>query len=173
MQRRRWLAVVAGLWVLGCGYHWVSAGSALGPGVDWIEVRPLENLSTEAGMEQVLGAALVEEFNRRGELRAVYGDALNGSGLVLSGAIREVEVRPTAFSSAGLALELEIRVELDLDLSREPDGTPLWHRQPMRLTERFLASAEPGVHESNQEEALQRIAAELAGRVHDALLQSF
>jgi hypothetical protein len=169
MQRRRWFTVAAGLWALSCGYHFVVPEPSLGPGVEWIEVRPLENRSNEPGLEGLLGEALVEEFNRRGELRPVYGGAPDGPGLVLSGVIEDIDVRPTAFSSAGLALEFEILVELDLDLLRGADGSPLWERQRMSLTERFLASAEPGVHESNKEEAFQRIATELAGRVHDVL----
>ena len=173
MRRRRWIAVLGGLWALSCGYHFVGSDPALGPDVDRIELRPLENRSNEPGLERALTEALVEEFDRRGQLRPVYGLGPDGSGLVLSGVIREVDVRPTAFSSTGLALEHAIDVELALDLSRGPDGTPLWKGQRMRLTERFLASAEPGVYESNKEEAVQRIAAELAGRVHDVLVQAF
>ena len=165
--------MVGGLWALSCGYQFVTAGPAAGPGLESIEVRPLENRSTEPGLERILAEALVEEFNRRGRLRPIYGVAPSRPNLSLSGVIEDVDVRPSAFSPSGLAREFEILVELALDLSSGADGNRLWKGQRMELTERFLGSAEPGVHLSNKEEAFQRIGAELAGRVHDVLLQSF
>ena len=165
--------MVGGLWALSCGYQFVAGEPAAGPGPESIEVRPLENRSTEPGLERILGEALVEEFNRRGRLRPIYGAAPGLPHLSLSGVIEEVDVRPSAFSPSGLAVEFEILVDLALDLSRGADGDRLWKGQRMQLTERFLGSAEPGVHLSNKEQAFQRIGAELAGRVHDVLLQSF
>lgn len=154
--------------LLACGYRFPEA-RGLGPGLDRIQIQPFENRSREPGIERVLAEALVEEFTRRGQLVPVYTDG----GLRLGGVIQEAEVQPTAFSSVSLALEYEFRIEVDLDLTRGDEETPLWEAYRVALRERFLESPEPGVHFSNKEEALQRMAAELAGRVHDALFQTF
>jgi hypothetical protein len=87
--------------------------------------------------------------------------------------IEEVQIRPVAFSSAGLAIELELRLTALFDLAELGGGKQLWSNQRMVLTERYLASSEPGAQQGYKEEALERIAAELAGRIHDVLLQTF
>ena len=56
--------MLGGLWALSCGYHFVGSDPALGPDVDRIELRPLENRSNEPGLERALTEALVEEFDR-------------------------------------------------------------------------------------------------------------
>ena len=170
MPSKAWAAA---LLVLGCGYRLVDPAGALGPDLDRIEIRPLENHSNEPTLERVLADALVEEFARRGALRPVYEGGRDRSGLHLAGVIREFETRPTSFSSVSLALEHEIRLVVELDLSRGETETPLWRQHRITLRERYLASADPGVEQSNKEQALRRMASELAGRVHDGLLETF
>ncbi|MEE8557974.1 MAG: LPS assembly lipoprotein LptE [Myxococcota bacterium] len=165
-------AVLACTSLLGCGYRFPDAVGSLGPGLDRIQIQPFENRSKEPGIERVFADALVEEFTRRGQLAPVYSSTLDG-GLRLGGVIQEADVLPTAFSSVALALEYEFRIEVDLDLTRGDEEAPLWEAYRVALRERFLESPEPGVHLSNKEEALQRMAVELAGRVHDVLFQTF
>jgi len=159
--------------LLGCGYHLLDARGPFGPEIGRIEIRPLENHSNQPGLERLISDALVEEIDRRGSFRPVYGLEPGQPGLVLRGAVRDFELAPVAFSSAGLALEHEIGRLVGLDLVRSDTGAAVWNDRHFKLTERFLGSADVGVHESNQEDALLRMATELAGRVHDALLQAF
>lgn len=188
------LALV-GLLLISCGYRVVGSGSPFGPEVDRIQIRPLVNRSKEPALTRILSEALIEEFDRRGILRPDPSDTIEGSALRLGGTVRDFTDRPVAFSSVGIAVEHEMRLVVDLDLVREPTAVhevarragraalppdtpqetaaPIWREHRIVLTERFLTSADPGVHESNKERALLRMAAELAGRVHDALLQTF
>jgi hypothetical protein len=173
MLSNRWHSVAVGLVALGCGYHLAGPSHPLGPEVDRIQIRPLDNRTSAPGVERLLGDALVEEFARRGQLQPVYSRPLDGSGVVLGGVIQEVSIRPVAFSSVSLALEYEIGMVVALDVVHSGSTAPVWDGHRVELKERFLGSADPGVHESNKEEALQRMAGELAGRVHDVLVQAF
>jgi hypothetical protein len=173
MQRNRWSSAVLGLIALGCGYHFVDHRHPLGAEVDRIEILALENRSAESGLERLLGDALVEEFARRGQFQPVYAGLRDETGVVLSGLISDVSIQPVAFSSVSLALEYEIRLVVNFGLVRGNGGAPLWEAYRIELRERFLESADPGVHATNKEEALQSMAAELAGRVHDVLVQTF
>ncbi len=167
------LAPAAALLLLACGYRFVERGGDVDPGADRIQIVPLENRSAVPTLEQMLSDALVEEFARRGHPRPVYADATEGGGLRLGGVIREATIRPSALSPVGLALEFEITLVVELDLVRGAEAKTVWKDYRISLTERFLASADPGVHDSNRTEALRRMSAELAGRAADALVQTF
>jgi hypothetical protein len=164
---------VAGLLAAACGYRLAGSARPFGPEVRSIELRPFVNRTDEPDLERMLSDALVEEFDRRGALRPATSLASGDPGLRLSGTVQEFSVRPVAFSSVGLALEHEIRLVVRLDLARTGSDEPLWRNYRLSLTERFLGSADPGVHESNREQALRRMTSALAGRVHDAVFQTF
>jgi hypothetical protein len=133
-----------------------------------IELRMLENRSDEPGVERLIQAAMHEEFLRRGALEPHYSKA---DGLVMRGVVREVILRHTGYSSVGLALEDEIAWVVDLNVAK--NGEVVWQRNDWQQSERFTTSADPGVYRTNKTQALRRMSSELAGRVHDELLQSF
>lgn len=161
------LAAFAGFALAGCaGYRVMGARNGLG-GVQRVAVEPLLNRSYEPGIERMVTAALVREFQRRGGASVVRNPA--GADLVLSGSVRPVITRSRSFSSVELALEFEVELSVDL-VARRPDGT-LVDLDPsvLRDWELYLASADIEVERKNREEALRRLSSLLATRVHDAL----
>lgn len=151
-----------------CGYRPLVANESLGSA---IEIRLLDNLSAEPGVEKLVAEALVEEFLRRGSLAPRYKSG--SSDLVLDGQIRSVTEGHVAFSSVALALEDRVEVVLDVSVLRANTGEVLWARNGWSRAETFTTSADPNVYESNKLQALRRIAAGVANRIHDELLQSF
>lgn len=156
----------------GCGYRPVGASRLGAEGYERIEIQFFENESAQPGFELMLAEAFAEEFARRGQLAPVYGPRARPVDLVLGGAIRSVDVRPAAFSSVGLALENQIEVRLRVRLSR-PGGELIWEYERFELEERFRSSADASVRDSNREQALRKLASDAAGRIHDAITQSF
>jgi hypothetical protein len=155
-----------------CGYR--VPAPLQGPGGEplRVEVRMFENRSAEPGFEELLAAALAEELMRRGYLEPHYGGAAGPEVLVIDGTIRSAEIRPTSFSSVGLALEYLILVELEVEVLRGGGAERVWRQPRLRERERYLASSDAGVERSNREQALRRIASEVAGRIHDELAQT-
>ena len=162
------LLTLALLLVSSCGYRPLIANAELGSA---IEIRLLENISTEPGVEKLVAEALVEEFLRRGALKPRYQSG--GADLVLEGRIRRVSAGHVAFSSVALALEDEIELVLDVTVLRPSTGEVLWARSGWSRAETFTTSGDPNVYESNKLQALRRISAGVANRIHDELLQSF
>lgn len=155
----------------GCGYHRWDESRVFGAEVRRIEIRMFENRSSEPGLERLLADAVQEEFARRGVLTPTWAP---GSGdLVLRGMIRDVQVKTTAFSSVGMTLEDQVSVRLDVSVARASDAESIYQRTGLLETERFAASADPQVYEANKEEALRRITAEVAARIHNELFQTF
>jgi hypothetical protein len=159
-------AVLAALAVACSGYRMVGARSGLGD-VRRVAVEPLANRSYEPGIERMVTDALVREFQTRGGASVVRNAA--GADLVLSGAVQPLVIRSRSFSSVELALEFEVELAVDL-VARRPDGTVVEiDRSVLREWELYLASADVEVERKNREEALRRLSALIATRVHDAL----
>lgn len=153
----------------GCGYKSVHTAQELGPDAHGIAIGMFENQSNEPGVERLLADSLHEEFVRRGRLAVFPAESGTRTDLVMLGTIRDVVIHASAFSS--VALTIEDRVELVLDVSVMPTSgdEAIWRSRELRVSERFLASGDPQVYESNKEQALRRLAAEVAGRIHDEL----
>lgn len=159
--------LLAALSLLGCaGYQVVGARTGLGD-VQRVAVEPLLNRSYEPGIERMVTDALVREFQTRGGASVVRNPA--GADLVLSGSVQPLLTRSRSFSSVELALEFEVELRVNL-VARRPDGTVVdIDPSVLRDWELYLASADVEVERKNREEALRRLSALLATRVHDAL----
>jgi hypothetical protein len=120
----------------------------------------------------MLAEALSEEFARRGELRPVPPGS-TATDLALSGVVRQLTVVPSAFSSVSLELENRVEVVVEVALFSGTERALLWRDERLAEAEQFLSSPDAQVRESNREQALRRIAADLAARIHDELTQTF
>lgn len=172
---RHWMRAMCGvglgLLLAGCGYTLVDESAVFGPEVRDIVIRDMENRTTEVGFEVKMVDALQEEFVRRGVVQPRYGSDSTREGLTLSGAVVAAEVQPNAFSSVALTLEDQIEIILSIAVDRLDTGESVLNLPTLTYTERFLASADPQVYESNKEQALRRIAARAASQIHDVLFQ--
>ena len=119
----------------------------------------------------MLADALMEEFSRRGALRPLH--AARGGDLVLSGSILRARVRAAVFSSVDYAAEDELRLSVRVQIRNPASGQTVWQASDLRISEKFLSSPDPQVYESNKQQALRRLSALLAERVHDGLIQNF
>lgn len=151
----------------GCaGYHVVGGAEGLGD-VRRVAVQPLANRSYEPGIERLVTDALVREFQRRGGATVVRDPA--AADLVLSGVVRPVVTRSRSFSSVELALEFEVELAVELEARRADGSSVEIDASLLQDWELYLASADVEVERKNRDEALRRLAALLATRVHDAL----
>ncbi len=161
-------AVALGAAIFGCGYKLVRYGGSLG-NVESLTIETLSNESYEAGVEYIMSDALRREFLRRGAVRLTEDP--NEADLVLTGSVLPLESSGSSFSSAVLVIEYQLTLSLAIQATRG-DGTevPLDPRA-LRESERYLVSPDVEATRKNRDEALHRIAAQLAGRVHDALAE--
>lgn len=163
------LVACAGL-LAGCfaGYDFVRYEAALGD-VRTVAIEGLRNESLEPGVDSIIADAIATEFRRRGALRVVEDP--RAADLVIGGDVSDVRIQARSFSSIQFALEYSVTVALDLDL-RRPDGTEVGiEDRALRESDLYFASADVEVMRKNRQEAVRRVAAVLAGRIHDALYQ--
>jgi hypothetical protein len=162
------VACLAGPVVAGCSsYHLVPTGEQLGP-VRRVAVMTLGNNSYEPGLELLMTDALRREFQRRGH---VLVDGPEQADLVIAGTVLELQVTARSFSSIAFALEYQVQMQIQLMATRT-DGTAI-PIDPAALHEweLYLTSADVEAERRNRDEALRRLAAVLASRVHESLSQ--
>lgn len=161
-------AFALGAAISGCGYKLVRYGGSLGD-VESLTIETLSNESTEAGVEHIMSDALRREFLRRGAVRLTEDPKV--ADLVLTGSVLPLESSGSSFSSAVLVIEYQLTMSLVIQATRS-DGTEVpMDPRALRESERYLVSPDVEATRKNRDEALHRIAAQLAGRVHDALAE--
>ncbi len=161
-------ALALGAAFCGCGYKLVRYGGSLGD-VESLTIETLSNESTEAGVEHIMSDALRREFLRRGAVRLTEDPKV--ADLVLTGSVLPIESSGSSFSSAVLVIEYQLTLSLAIQATRS-DGTEVpVDPRALRESERYLVSPDVEATRKNRDEALHRIAAQLAGRVHDALAE--
>jgi hypothetical protein len=138
----------------GCGYA-VSAGLKLRGGVEKAEVRPFENLSTDATLGVEVAGALRAELARRG------ASGSSGRHGLIDGQVRTETVAPSFAGGATLRIALLVRARLHVD------GVPVLEREVRREAD-YLAGADALEGEARRGQALQRLAGEAAREVLSA-----
>ncbi len=152
----------------GCGYALIDYQKPP-PGLSSVSIRTFKNNSYEPGIEFVVADALRREFLRRGVV--ALADDTEEADLVIAGVVQPIAIRTRSFSSVALALEWEVTLSLSVHTVR-PDGSIVRiDEESMRDTERYLASADIEASRKNRDEAMRRMAAVLAARVHDLLYE--
>jgi hypothetical protein len=144
----RWRALLLVLTLAGCGYHLVGENVGLPEDVHSLSVGTLTNHSREHGLEKTLAFAIEREINERGHFRMEEDPA--GGDAVISGTIRDVNVRPVAFDANDQAVQYEIALILDLYLTRQRDGKVLWQVRGLRETDEYSANSSVVVTTSSQ-----------------------
>jgi hypothetical protein len=153
----------------GCGYSVVGYGAGF-DGIRTVAIQTPANDSFVPGVEYVVADALRREFLRRGAVRIVDDPA--AADLVLGGAVSRVESAGRSFSSVVFSLEYELVLVVDIE-ARRADGEDLAiGPRSLRESEYYLASADQEATRKNRDEALRRVAAVLAQRVHDSLFEA-
>ena len=161
------LAAAIGVGPGGCGYRQFGLSEAP-ESARRVAIRTLKNGSTDPGAELVVTEALRREFIDRGELRVVR-DA-KSADWVIEGRLQPLQTRRETISSVVLVLEYTLIMSLDLRI-RGADGRRIaLDSTATRESELYLASADIEVTRKNRREAMRRLAALLAGRVHDAVV---
>jgi len=162
------LALLGAILSLGCGYKLVRRSDAPGD-VRRVAIQGLTNETFEPWADSVVSDAIYREFLRRGTLRIVDDPA--AADLVITGVVAELVSRRRSFSSIQFALESELRLSLEILVVR-PDGTEVpVDNSMLRETELYFASSDVEAGRTYKQEATARLAAVLAGRIHDALTE--
>ena len=175
MRRTRSILLVFALAVCGCGYHVAGHSSALPKNLHTIAVPALENKTSSYRIEQRLTSATIREFLAKTHYRVVSnpddGDA------VLRGKVVSLEAVPLLFQSTSdnntRATAMLVTVKCDVTLEDRESGKVLYHNDNFVFRSEYEISTDVKSFFSEQDPALDRIAADFASRLVAAVLENY
>jgi hypothetical protein len=126
------------LLLAGCGYRF-GGGRSFAPELRTLGVEAFVNDTREVGVEKRLALAIEREFTIRGPLKVV-NNPLDGD-LLLSGKVREVVDRPTAFNREDEVLIYQTTLALDLSLRRRDTHELLWEARGLKAASDYESVA--------------------------------
>jgi len=154
----------------GCGYHLAVANNPLLQNIATIAIPYFKNKTFEPEIEAIFTQAFVNEFVESKRLRVVSREQADA---VLLGTIKHLDEDTISYDRDDKAQEYRLRVAVDLLLEERQSGAVLWKRTNLRHADEYSVAFNIVVSETAKREALQRLAQDLAERVHDSIMQGF
>jgi len=186
--------VLVCLCLTGCGYRLARFDNPALDGITTLAIPYFENKSYEPGIDAIFTYAFVNKFVATKRLQVV---GIEEADAVLRGSIKRVTQDSLGIDKDKRALEWRVWVTISVVVEERKTGRVLWKRSALRhgeefRTTRYLAQKQtppvpPGppvptvllespdiqLDEADKRRAFQDLAADLAERVHDGLLQGF
>ena len=182
-------AVLVCICLSGCGYRLARFDNPELDGITTIAIPYFQNKSFEPGIDAIFTHAFVNQFVETKRLQVVGpGEA----DAVLRGVIKRVDDDSLALTRDRRALEWRVWVTISVVVEERKTGRVLWKRSALRHGEEFrtthymekernppapppeiLEVQDIQLDEADKRRAFQDLAADLAERVHDGLLQGF
>ncbi len=170
---RRWVLLLVAIAISGCGYHLVGTSSSLPPELKTLHVRPFENATDWADMDQRLTEAVVQEWVRRRRFQLSADE--KGAEIALRGRITSLNISPVTLDEQGRATEYQMtltaRVEL-LDIRGE-EPKILWQDKGFSRRTSYQVDVSAVDYFDRQIEAMDQVSAEFARALVSAVLEGF
>lgn len=175
MSSERAIAVglVAGLALVGCGYHLVGTSSSLPPELQTLHVEKFENLTRWVDLDQRLVEAVTLEWVRRGRFEVV--DNPEEADVILSGVITSVSFAPVSFDQQGRATEYQITMLTSVRLRDMQGDEPrlLWEDRAFSRRTSYPVDPRAKNYFDRQIEAINDVSKEYARALVSAVLEGF
>jgi outer membrane lipopolysaccharide assembly protein LptE/RlpB len=159
------------LCLVGCGYTLVGRGS-LPKHIETIAIPVFENDTMKSGVEDIVTQAFIEEFVKGGKLRLV---SENNADALLIGAINSYQSDEVADFDEGVVTSYYLTIAIDIELRDLKNDVTLWEKKDMTEKETFSGGPDvnPTDEQENEDEALEKLAEELATQVFTLSTEEF
>lgn len=171
-QIASWLFCCLLVCLTGCGYTLVGQGS-LPKHIKTIAIPVFANTTLEKGVEDVITQALIEKFVKGGKARLV---AENEADAILTGTIRGYKAdEALTYNAKNEIASYKMVVTINAELRDMVKNATLWKIENLAEDGEFAGGPEvnPSETQANKEEALKKLAVELAERVQSLALEGF
>jgi len=165
------LPVLSCLLVSGCGYALVGRGSNLPADVRAVYLKPFDNRTQRAQVEQILTRAIADELVTRQRF-SVVADAEQADA-ELSGAVVGFGVTPVAFDASGRATEYEISITAEVVFKRRGADEVIWRNDRYQFRESYPVEVDSATYFDRETLALEEVAGRFAETMVSDLLEGF
>lgn len=155
----------------GCGGYRSAQSLRTDLGIRSVSVLPLENRTATLGVEQTLTRALVHAFVEKSPWKVI--ETPSSADAVLTGTVTSSYANPVIFGSRTLGTTFLVTVRMQVELKNRRNGETLFQDNSYTFREQYQINADPTLFFSEQNPALDRIAADLAGALVSTVLERF
>jgi outer membrane lipopolysaccharide assembly protein LptE/RlpB len=174
-MKRQWLYAAALLAAAGsasgCGYALVGRGANLPADIKSVYLRPFENQTPRAQVEQILTRALAEELVTRHRF-AVVSDVAQADA-ELQGAVQSFGVTPVTFDEQGRATEYEISIVARVAFKRTGSDDLLWSNERYLFRDNYPIEVSESGYFDRETLAIEQVADKFAETMVSDLLEGF
>ncbi len=153
-----------------CGYRLAKYENPLLEGINSIAVPYFQNKTFEAEAVPIFTNAFVSEFVKGKRLTISNTDEAD---IVLYGRVKELRKDIIARDWDDKANAYRIYAAMDITLEERKTGKVLYKRNNLFHTEEYPVRSDIAFSEAAKRDAFQKIASDLAQRVHDSIMQGF
>ena len=166
--------LLAGMFVLaGCGYHTNGAASRLPDSIHTIYVPMFANSTQTFRVEQVMTAAVVQEFRSRTNFRVVTSDDDGTADATLKGTVNYTANTPLTFDSVtGRISSSLITVGMKVSLVSK-SGKVLWDNPNLTYREQYQVSRDAASFFDESNPAFLRMSKQFAKSLVSNLLEAY
>jgi len=154
----------------GCGgYRFASEYDNLPGEIESISIPFFKNETFESNIEAVFTNALINEFIKNKRFAIVP----NGGDATMVGVVREFNLASIAYSSEDRTLQYRAFVSLELTLTNNTTGEVIWRNPRLIHDEEYDVTSDIAFTDASEEDAIQRIAVELAEQIYEEMVLGF
>jgi outer membrane lipopolysaccharide assembly protein LptE/RlpB len=155
----------------GCGYHLLGKGKGELEGARSIAIPYFTNKTYQPGLDRVFTEALLNEFIESRRFSITTPDQAD---VVMKGTLKSLEEQTISYDRNDRVLEYRLIVKMDFSAEERLTGKIIWRDTNITDNKVYqVDQADIAVTEFGKDEAIRRLAAELAERIHDNLIQGF
>jgi len=164
------LLMLAFFGVSGCGgYRFASDYNNLPKEIESISIPFFKNETFESNIEAAFTNALINEFikNKRFDIIPSGADA------TILGIVKEFRLASIAYSREDRARQYRAFVSLELTLTDNDTGAVIWRNPRLVHDEEYDVTPNIAFTDANKEDAIRRIAVELAEQIYEDVVLGF
>lgn len=153
-----------------CGYHWVGGIADVPLDIRSVAIPIFANRTLEEGIESQMTRALVEKFTSAQRIPVLSEEAAE---TVLLGSVKAFTTTPiTVTLQSQTVTEYRATMIVEFVLKRKSDGKIL-RSEEIQEWRNYPVASNLAITDLNKREAIQKIAALLAERIHEVVLTNF
>ena len=171
MKRLTMLILAVAFMALSCGYSFEGRGRSMPGNVRRLAIPTVGNSTTEARLTTALTNELIRRFTFSKVVRITEVDSAEA---VLKAHIQSVRVEAAVLAVSGDASKSRrVIVSVHALLKRRDDDKVLWESRQIQAHRTFGVAPGQSAVDANLREVLDRIAEDLAEKIHNNTLENF
>jgi hypothetical protein len=158
------------LFMYGCGYGVTPGGEFIDKSIQTVFVDNFINSTSEAGLENSVRSAFIDQFIRGRRLKLV--SSREAADALFRGSITNVSTTPLSYTSANLAAEERLTVTMELILEEQGAKNIIWSDKAFSATQDYVF-ANLSVKERNRRDALTKLSNDSAEKAYRLMMSGF